>query len=346
MYGWTEPVTKDNWRRLDDLIRERADDRAWHREILQRAGTRRTCTEIARRESGQDDDILHYSLEWAFFTRRQWGEFDTALYELERCWGRTACVVHADWRWAASRHRSCHPHVERCSQAAVDWYVSQIPIDDIISTATHLSTDINYRLAGDAEMEQALSRRSTAGTEECDIYASYINEAFLTALERRCGDRVLFQFSFGAEPLPYETDSRLAQRSIAQLAEIVGRHPNLKFQCYLSSAHTNQSLCTLCRELPNLSLAGYWWHNFFPSVMARVMSERLDMLPLNRQIGFFSDAYCVEWAWTKAAMVRRTLASVLAEKIHMGQYTAAAALDIARAILYVTPQRLNRMIPA
>lgn len=88
LYGWKEPVNAENWQRLDALIRERADDQAWQREIMRRANIQRYCTEYARRESGQDRDILQYSLEWAFFTRSQWGEFDTALYELERCWGK------------------------------------------------------------------------------------------------------------------------------------------------------------------------------------------------------------------------------------------------------------------
>ena len=55
LYGWIDPVTPDNWRKLDALIRERADDRAWHREIVQRAGIGRICTEISRREQGQDE---------------------------------------------------------------------------------------------------------------------------------------------------------------------------------------------------------------------------------------------------------------------------------------------------
>ena len=46
-----------------------------------------------------------------------------------------------------------------------------------------------------------------------------MNEAFLTALESR-SEGIVFQFSFGAEPLPHETGSRLSQRSIAQLAEM------------------------------------------------------------------------------------------------------------------------------
>ncbi len=88
LYGWDEPVTADNWQRLDAMIRDRADDRAWQREILRRANVNRATTELARRGDGADDDFLHYSMEWAFFTRTQRGEFDTAVYELERCWGR------------------------------------------------------------------------------------------------------------------------------------------------------------------------------------------------------------------------------------------------------------------
>ena len=89
LYEWHEPITAKNWRRLDGLIRERADDRAWQHSVLDRLHIQRTGTEIARREAGADDDRLQYALEWGFFTRCQWGEFDTALYELERCWGRT-----------------------------------------------------------------------------------------------------------------------------------------------------------------------------------------------------------------------------------------------------------------
>src|SRR4029077_16336427 len=205
-------------------------------------------------------------------------------------------------------------------QAAVSHYVNSIPCDQIISTATHISTDINYRPVSDSEMAAALVRRSQAGSVERDIYASYINEAFLTALERHA-DRIVFQFSFGAEPLPYETSSRLSQTNLAQLAEMIGRHPKLRFQCFLASRHANQSLCTLARELPNFSLAGYWWHNFFPSVIRQVLEERLDMLPVNRQIGFFSDAYCVEWTYAKAIIVRKQMAHVLAGKVEQGQYS-------------------------
>jgi hypothetical protein len=343
LYGWNEAITPDNWQKLDALIRERADERAWHHSILDRLNIRRTGTEIARRGNGEDDDRLQYALEWGFFTRCQWGEFDTALYELERCWGKTP-------ESPSPIGTGAQPATERTIRsladvhAAIEHYVSAIPYGQVIATATHISTDIDLRAVSDGEMENALKRRGQAGVMERDVYASYVHERFLSALERH-SDRIVFQFSFGAEPLPFETGSRLNQRTIAQLAEMIGRHPRLRFQCFLASRHANQSLCTLARELPNFSLAGYWWHNFFPDVIRQIMGERLDMVPTNKQVGFFSDAYCVEWTYAKAIIVRKQLARALAEKVEQGQYTLDEALAVARVILFESPQSLLGMTP-
>jgi glucuronate isomerase len=343
LYDWHEPVTERNWRRLDAMIRERADDRAWAHSVLDRARIERTGTELARRGRGEDDDRLQYALEWGFFTRCQWGEFDTALYELERCWGKSPespAPIGAGARPATERQIRTLDDVH----AAVDHYVQSIPYGQILSTATHLSTDIDYRLITDAEMVRALERRHEAGPAERDCYASYVNEAFLRALANHAGE-IVFQFSLGAEPLPHETASRLSQRTIGQVAELVGRHPKLRFQCFLASRHANQAVCTLVRELPNLSLAGYWWHNFFPDAIAQVMRERLEMVPANKQVGFFSDAYCVEWAFAKAVIVRKILARVLAERVELGQLELADAVDFARSIFFESPQSLLGMVP-
>ena len=66
---------------------------------------------------------------------------------------------------------------------AVEHYVNSIPYGQVLSTATHISTDIEYRLVSESEMEDALARRPQAGSAERDIYASYVNELFLTKLE-------------------------------------------------------------------------------------------------------------------------------------------------------------------
>ena len=86
-------------------------------------------------------------------------------------------------------------------------------------------------------------------------------------------------------------------------------------------------------------------------VLVREVEEALaelpvfDMLPVNKQIGFFSDAYCVEWTYGKALLARKQLARVLADKIEQGQYTRNDAPAIAKTILFETPQTLLGMIP-
>src|SRR6185436_19899031 len=108
------------------------------------------------------DDRLQYALEWGFFTRCQWGEFDTALYELERCWGRSP-------ESPSPIGAGARPQTERTIQslsdvhAAIGHYVRAIPRKSILAMATHLSTDIEFRWVADDEMEQALRRRATAG---------------------------------------------------------------------------------------------------------------------------------------------------------------------------------------
>jgi glucuronate isomerase len=343
LYHWREPVSEQNWETLDGLIRERADDAAWHHQILRRLNIRRVGTEWARREGGEGDNVLQYALEWGFFTRCQWGEYDTALYELEKCWGKqpgSPSPIGAGKRPVPEREIRSLADVH----AAIAHYVAQFP-PQVLATATHLSTDLDLSPVDEVQMEAALKSRPQAGPRERDIYASYINEHYLAALAKARPD-VVFQFSFGAEPLPHETGSRLDQRSIRQLGELVARHPGLRFQTLLSSQHAHQSLCTLARELPNLSIAGYWWHNFFPSIIRKTMAERLEMLPLNKHVGFFSDAYCVDWVYAKTAIVRRCLAQVLAEQLRQGWYSRQQGLEIARAILYQTPQQLLGFTPS
>ena len=346
LYGWNEPVTPENWERLDACIAERSRDTAWPREILTRAGIARTGTELWRGRGGIADDLFDYALEWAFFARTQWGQPDIPVYELERTWNDTEPTAPIP----VTFDRAKAPPLARTIRTvedvgtAVQHYCALIPYGRVLATAQHLSTDIDYSDPGDAEMSAALARRAEAGDRERDIYSSYILHRFLRELEKRA-DRIVFQFSFAGEALPFESGSRLNQRTIGQVADLIARYPRLRFQCFLASRHADQSMCTLARELPNLSLAGYWWHNFFPGAMRQVMEERLDMLPLNKQIGFLSDAYCVDWAYAKKKMVRTLLAGVLARKVGMAQYTLNDCLEIGRAILHDSAVELLGMRP-
>jgi len=344
LYGWRQPLTAANWRKLDGVIRERSREAAWPREIAARARIVRSCTELWRRHDGRADDLFQYSLEWGFFARAQWGEYDTALYELEKAWSDGAPGAPLPVSGGGRPETARRIASVKDARTALDAYVDAIP-STVVSTAQHISTDIEFVSADERDMAAALRRRPSAGSRERDVYASFILEEFLQRLEaRRAG--VVFQFSLGAEPLPAETASRLSQGTLAHLARIVARHPGVRFQCFLASAHANQTLCTLARELPNFSLCGYWWHTFFPAFIERIMRERLDMLSRAKQVGFFSDAYTVEWSYAKARIVKGILARVLADKVAVGQLSRKDAVDTARAIFFDAPRQLLGMEPA
>ncbi len=344
LYNWREPVTSDNWERLNSLITERAQDPSWGKTILRRAGFARTCTELWRSRDGNANDVFQYVLEWGFFARTQWGQPDIPLYELERTWneGAPGVPIPVSFNRAQALPLAKTIRAVEDVHAAVNHYCALIPYGRVLATVQHIATDIAFSNPSADVMNAALKRRAEAGNPERDIYASYILHCFLRELQKR-GDEIVFQFSFGAEALPFESASRLNQSTIGQMGEIIAQYPRLKFQCMLASRHGNQSLCTLARELPNLSLAGYWWHNFFPGAIRQIMEERFDMLPVNKQVGFFSDAYCVDWAYAKKILVRKLMAEVMAEKVSVGQYSLDDCASIGRSILYDSSVELLRM---
>jgi hypothetical protein len=334
LYGWDRELNLQNWKTLNALVKERAADPAWPREILDRAGIRRSITELWR---GRSTGLFQYSLEWAFFTRSQWGQFDTALLELEHAWNQERPGPPLPVTFDRSKFTGRKIQTMADVRAAIRHYVEKIPYDKILSVASHLSTDIRYHEVSEGEMEAALARRDRAGPAERDIYANHIHESFLKELGQG-GRGLVLQYSLGSEPLPYESGVKMRSETVFELAELFNRHRNLRFNLFLASEHQNQAFCTLARELPNVSLSGYWWHNFFPTVIRRVFETRLDMLPACRHVGFFSDAYCVDWAYAKALIIRKQMARVFAEKIACGQYTEETALDIARELVYESPQ--------
>jgi len=334
LFDWTEPLTLDNWKQADARIHEYSARPGRMEEVMQKANIRQFNTEYDRRGDGSLDHLFNYSQEWAFFTRTQWGRYDTALIELEHAWNHDApcaplpVTLTPDLINFAKKVTSVAD-----VHAALIHYLDRTPYDEIVSIASGLSSDIDYRRVTDAEMTAALAKRGIAGPEEQNVYASYIFYAYLDAYQAR-GHKPALTFSLAAEPLPFESGNMLRAETGLQFARIIAEHPGIHFSLHIADMAHNQSYCSMARELPNLSVNGYWWHNFYPSFIPRVLSERLDMLPVNKIIGYFSDAYCMEWAYAKQRYVRHFTAQVLGERVALGQYDEVTAVSIAKWLMH------------
>jgi len=144
LYDWELPITKENWRHIHSIIRKKSMNPQWPRDVLKKACIDKACTELWRRRDRSADDFLVYSLEWGFFARCQWGQFDTALLELEHAWAQESSG--APLPVSGGDTIRSHKRIQTVEdiQEAITHYCDLIPYDQIISTAQHLSTDIEY----------------------------------------------------------------------------------------------------------------------------------------------------------------------------------------------------------
>ena len=342
IYGWNDEIDPDNWEKLDATIRERYGD-AHAREIFKKANIKGLNTEYWRKKDGRFNDIYTYSLEWAFFSRCQYGQFDTALVELEHTMGLDSPGVPIPVKMVKDEIRN-YGSLKTVDdvESAMDRYCEAIPFDGVTSLAQSISTSVELRSVTRDEMAEALKNRDAAGERERDIYANYIFDAFLRRVSER-GFAGPVTLGFAAEPLQYETGVYLKSETLYQLVEYFNKYPDLKFQFYLAGDAFSHAVCSVIRETPNCSVAGYWWHCFFPSIMERQLETRLEMLPINKQIGYFSDAYCADWAYGKLELIKKITANVLGKKIDEGYYAFNDAESIAKALFYGSGNDIYQM---
>ncbi len=329
LYDWEEPLTTSNWLELDDLIGQRSRDPDWPRTVLQRARIHRLATPLHLRGLGQADDLFTYTLRWAEFARARAGEFDTAVYELERTWGREPegpCPRESEVRPPTYRVIRSLDDVH----AALDHFVGSV----LQSRATVLRLEVSNPLASTipttAEMTAALARRESAGVHERDVFTAYVLNSLFDALASR-GNELAIQIRLGMEAVP-------------SMASWTRRHPHLRFHAQVTDAASNSALCALAPEVPNLNLAGITPPLIHPGCLQSMLAERFDLLPTARFSAFGSEAACVEWAHARAVFVRNEQGRFLEQRIQQGQYDIDQALTLAREVLFESPQARSRGI--
>jgi glucuronate isomerase len=97
----------------------------------------------------------------------------------------------------------------------------------------------------------------------------------------------------------------------------------------------------------NVWTSGHWWYSNQPTDIARELERRLNAVPLGKQLGYYSDAYYLEFVLPKFRMYKFELALALAERIersrihpNMAPLSVDGALEIAKALLIGNQDRL------
>jgi glucuronate isomerase len=94
----------------------------------------------------------------------------------------------------------------------------------------------------------------------------------------------------------------------------------------------------------NVYPSGHWWYSNQPTEIGRELRRRMDTVPGNKIIGYFSDAYYLEFILPKFRMYKFELALALAERIerslihpNLEQFTMDDALEMAENMLAHNP---------
>lgn len=126
-------------------------------------------------------------------------------------------------------------------------------------------------------------------------------------------------------------DSRV---SLIQYRELLNAFPQVTFPISVLASVTNQELVSYSWIFPNVVTNGHWWYSNTPSFITRDLAARLEAIPRNKQVGYYSDMYKLEFALPKFNMFKRCLANVLASDYVIAQnWSETRALELGKQIL-------------
>jgi glucuronate isomerase len=98
---------------------------------------------------------------------------------------------------------------------------------------------------------------------------------------------------------------------------------------------------------PNVLPMGHWWYSNIPAFIAADLRARIQALPKVKLLGYYSDAYKLEFILPKFNMYRKVLAETLAEECVRGRgWPVDRALQLGKLALLDNPRRVFGAIPS
>jgi len=140
----------------------------------------------------------------------------------------------------------------------------------------------------------------------------------------------------------YQGQDLFDQRtSLIQYAELFNAFPEVPFCISVLSSGQNQELVSYSWIFPNVITFGHWWYSNIPAYIQTDLRARLQAVPKTKQLGYYSDAYKLEFCLPKYNMYRRILAQVLADDfVRPHVCTESQALQLARLLLRDNARRI------
>ncbi|MFN7730985.1 MAG: glucuronate isomerase [Pirellula sp.] len=122
--------------------------------------------------------------------------------------------------------------------------------------------------------------------------------------------------------------------SMIQYADLFNAFPTVRFPISVLASVSNQELVDYAWIFPNVLAHGHWWYSNTPSFIEPDLRARIDAIPRNKILGYYSDAYKLEFILPKYRMYKRLLAKVLAQSVCRERGKCESfAIELGRQIL-------------
>lgn len=167
------------------------------------------------------------------------------------------------------------------------------------------------------------------------------NSSIFWALAENCREfKLPFDLMIGVNRRVYENGVYQGQDlfdrrcSLIQYRELFNAFPEVTFPVSVLTSGQNQELVAYSWIFPNVVPNGHWWYSNIPAYIASDLRERLQGVPKTKLVGYYSDAYKLEFVLPKYGMYRRILARTIADEfVRPGTLTETEAVALGTRLL-------------
>ncbi len=329
LFGFThDHLTRDNWRELAEAVRKASEVPGRDRDILRRSGIEKVFLTNSPDEDLQpiDKDIFVPSLRADNLVLK----FDRpeVRRSLEGATGLTVGKL-ADLREALAR------------------LMQRFKAHGAASVTISLPPQLQLFRVTDSDLDLAVSKAARdvalssaeAATLRCGLLTvlAELSAQFGLPVQAMCG------VVRGAYPhgVHQGQDLPRAGDTLMGLLPLLNTFPETTWCLSVLSDSQAQELASYGWMIRNVVVSGHWWYDALPAYMERDLAARLESVPKTKLIGFYSDAYRLEFTLPKFNMFRRTLARVLArDVVEAGRGTEEEAVGVARLLLRDNARRI------
>ncbi len=324
-----DAITPDNWEALDDAVREAAGEPDRAAQVMEKSRIEKVFLTNSFNDGLEEvnRDLFVPSLR-----------ADSLVFDLHK----------SEVQGALERASGVTLSGAESLRDAIRAVVEHFWAHGALSAAISLPPGFRTYKVSDADFDRAVQNalKGSPG-EDREILQSGV----LFELCRCCReDAIPMQIMYGVvrdayrHGVPQGTDLPAAGDTLRGLLPLLNAFPEVTFCLSVLSDSQAQELAAYGWIVQNVVLSGHWWYLNVPAWIERDLAARIQSVPKNKLLGYYSDMYKLEFGLAKFNMYRRSLARVLARDfVQAGHGTEDDAVELARMLLRDNARRIFKL---